>query len=191
MAAGRGVANRLRDHFGRLESTQPNRRGWPRQHFWSDVRGTVSQPIDDGAMTTVGIGHVAIRQKLLGGDILPRKPGGFLTIPAHPDAYGHRAREFSNLKVAMARDESGRLRPALVAMRGVSTLIEPSKGKKKKWRAVGQEVALQPLFWLVRAVKQAPMPGALPTEDELAQSAVHGAEQWLNSRTAKSEARAE
>lgn len=175
-AAARGVANKLKDHFAQMESDRPNRWGYPRQHFWSQVRKSVGNPVMEGDAATVTISHVAFRQKLEGGTIKPGPGKKFLTIPATAEAYGKRAREFSGLQFAIVADpQSGRPRPALIAQRAVSTLI--SLGKKK-FKAVGSELGMLPLFWLVREVKQAPTPGALPSDGELQQAAISGAEEW-------------
>lgn len=187
-AGGRGVANRLRDHFALLEQTNPNRRGFPRQHFWADVRGTVTQPRETAPGTVqADVTHLAIRQKVSGGEIKPTPGHKYLTIPEHPDAYGRRAREL-NLRFGMAMDpELGVLRPALVAQRGTATLIERSTRGKKKFKAIGQEIALMPIYWLVKRVKQAPMPGALPSDQDLQAAALAGAEEWAAAITARAQ----
>ena len=176
-AASRGLANLLRDHFAEMDATRPNRMGWDRQHFWSDVRGTVQNPVIFADQASVSIDHVAFRQKLEGGEIVPVH-GEFLTIPALDESYGKRAREFSDLKFGFAPDpETGDLRPALVAQRGTATYIQRGP-RAKKYKAVAEEVGLVALFWLVRRVVQAATPGALPTEEEMLAAALAGAEEW-------------
>jgi hypothetical protein len=176
-AAGRGVANLLRDHFAELDASRPNRMGWERQHFWNEIRGSVNNPVVTGAGAEVSIDHVALRQKIEGGPIAPVH-GQFLTLPAVEEAYGKRAREFSGLKFAIVEDpESGHMRPALVAQRGVATVI--SRGPRAKhYKAVAEHVGVIALFWLVRRVVQAPTEGALPEYGELNDAAYSGAEEW-------------
>ena len=178
-AGARGVANKLRDHFAELEAEHPNKMGWPRQHFWADVRRSVGNPVQEGDVATVTIAHFAFRQKLEGGTIRPKADKEYLTIPAHPDAYGKRAGEFTNLEFAYVENPAnpGTVRPALVAMRAVSTAIEFGR---KKARAVSQELGLLPLYWLVREVTQSPMPGALPSDADLQQALISGANEWAN-----------
>lgn len=176
-AAARGVANKLRDHFATLETERPNKMGYPRQHFWSQIRKSVGNPVQEGNAASVTVAHVAFRQKLEGGTIKPGPGKEYLTIPAHPDAYGKRAREFSALQFAFAEDPNnpGTVRPALIAQRAISTLIQFGK---KKAKAVASELGVLPLYWLVREVKQAPTPGALPPDEELQQAAIGGADEW-------------
>lgn len=183
-AAARGVANKLRSHFRNLDAERPNKRGFDRLHFWSQVRRSVGNPVQVGDMASVTIAHVAFRQKLDGGTIRPGPGKQFLTIPEHPDAYGKRAREFSGLNFAYAEDPEnpGTVRPALVAQRAVSTLI---RFAKKKFKAVASELGLTPMYWLVRQVTQRPTPGALPTEQELQDATLFGAEEWARNITAR------
>jgi hypothetical protein len=184
-AGGRGVANRLRDHFARLEQTQPNRRGFPRTHFWAGVRGSVSNPVDTASGTVgVEIAHQSIRQKVYGGEIKPGAGKKYLTIPAHWESYGKRAREFSNLQFAYVDDE-GIMRPALVAQRGTATIIERATRGKKKFKAVAEKFALTPIYWLVKRVRQSPTPGAVPSDAELQAAAMQGAEEWAAAITAR------
>jgi hypothetical protein len=188
-AAARGVANKLRDNFALLETERPNRRGFPRQHFWSQVRKSVGNPVQEGNAASVTVAHVAFRQKLEGGTIKPGPGKEYLTIPEHPDAYGKRAREFSSLQFAFVEDPNnpGTVRPALVAPRAVSTLIQFGK---KKAKAVASELGVVPLYWLVREVKQAPTPGALPTDAEMLAAALSGADEWAKNVFARINKRA-
>ena len=183
-AGARGVANKLRDHFAQLEADHPNKMRWPRQHFWADVRRSVGNPVQEGDVSTVTIAHFAFRQKLEGGTIRPGADKEYLTIPAHPDAYGKRAGEFTNLEFAYVENPAnpGTVRPALVAMRAVSTAIEFGR---KKARAISQALDLLPLYWLVREVTQSPMPGALPPDGELLQAMLNGADEWAKNILAR------
>jgi hypothetical protein len=176
-AAARGVANKLRDHFAELEATRPNKMGFPRQHFWARIRKAVGNPVLEGDVATVTVADVAFRQTLEGGTIRPGPDKEFLTIAASPESYGKRAREFSGLQFAYAEDPNnpGTVRPALIAQRAVSTLIQFGKRKAK---AVASTLGLLPLYWLVREVTQAPTPGAVPTDAELQQAAAGGANEW-------------
>lgn len=183
VAGARGLANKLRDHFGELEATRPNKYGWQRLHFWAQVRKSVGNPVREGEKATVTIAHVAFRQKLEGGTIYPTGDREFLTIPATEEAYGKRAREFAALQFEMTPDpQTGRLRPALVAQRAVSTLLQLGK---RGFKAAASNLGVLPLFWLVRSVKQAPTPGALPSDAELQQATVAGANEWARAVVAR------
>jgi len=166
-AAAVGVANETRDWFAGLEQTRPNKMGFPRSHFWSDVRGSVQNPqLSGDQAATVAITHVGIRQRLEGGKIVPLK-GEYLTIPANAQAYSHLAREFHNLHFGFAENRYGGLSPALIE----NTSQEFTVGRKKKdgTRTVkpGRERGGEVFFWLVRQVYQPADPSVLPPEERL------------------------
>lgn len=174
-AASRSLANDLRDWFGELEQTRPNKMGWPRQHFYSDVRGSVQKPVVvDPGFAEVSITHRAIRQRVEGGKIVPEK-GEFLTIPARPEAYGHVAREFHNLHFGFAENRYGNLAPALIE--NLSQDVKFGRQRKDGSRKVtpGAERGGEVFFWLVRQVYQAADPGVLPPEARVAAAVERGA----------------
>lgn len=91
---GRAMATKLRKHFSTLDRQRPNKLGGTRTHFWGEVRRSVQQPeLVGGDGVKVSIDHVGIAHQYFGGEIRA-KNAGKLTIPAHPAAHGHRAREF-------------------------------------------------------------------------------------------------
>jgi hypothetical protein len=145
-----------------------NALGWPSTHFWGRAAEATNWQEGFG-FVMISVNQIGIRQRLQGGDIKPVNAGA-LTIPAHPDAYGKRAREFSNLKFKFVLDPlSGRMRPALVANRATSSNIEfvtVKSGKNKGQTRASQNFDLQPLFWLAKKVHQNPNPAVLPSDAE-------------------------
>ncbi|NJL18812.1 MAG: hypothetical protein HC901_00345 [Bdellovibrionaceae bacterium] len=106
-AAAGAVRIELRDFFAGLERSRANKQGWPRQHFWADVRNTVQNPIvPDPSFATVSITDKRYRQRLEGGFIRPTPGKTFLTIPANEKAYGHRAREFATCILDLRRTDT-------------------------------------------------------------------------------------
>jgi hypothetical protein len=168
-AIGRRTSETLRQHFSELNRRNANRRGYPRQNFWNQVRDSVSfQPGASGEadLTVTQPGFAA---RLHGGEIRPRS-GKYLTIPAHRNSYGRRAREFLNLQFGFAADERGRMRPALLERRR-----EPSLRRGRK--AGMPRPQRSPLYWLVEQVRLTPLPNALPSDATLQQSADSSAEE--------------
>lgn len=145
----------------------PNKMGFPSTHFWAGAaRATNFQVLADGVLLSVN--QQGVRQRLMGGVIRPVK-GKFLTIPANAEARGKRAREFDNLRVV--KFKSGRL--ALVEAE--ASEISISKADKKGKRFIthtASRTGLVPFFWLVQFVNQQPDPGVIPTQQQIAETAM-------------------
>ena len=179
MAEAQGVRETLRDRFAELEQTRPNKMGFPRTHFWADVRGTVQVPqVQSPATATVSIAHQAIRQRVEGGKIVPTAGHEFLTLPEAPEAYGHRAREFSNLHFGFAENRYGNLAPALIENN--ATRVKFGRTRKDGTRKVtpGPEVGGAVFFWLVKQVYQPADPTILPSEARLQEAAIQKGDEW-------------
>lgn len=167
-AASRGVANETRDFYAGLEQTRPNKQGWPRQLFWAAVRRSVQNPtIASPTFATVSITEGRLEQRVRGGYIRPGPGKKYLTLPAIPEAYGRRAREFHNLRFGFAENRYGNLAPALVE----DSAQRVSFGRRRKdgTRKVipGEEVGGKAFYFLVQKVYQPPDPTTLPTEVQL------------------------
>lgn len=180
-AEAQGVREVLRDRFAELEQTRPNKMGFPRTHFWSDVRGSVQAPaVESPTTATVNITHYGIRQRVEGGRIVPGAGKQFLTIPANEQAYGHRAREFHNLHFGFAENPRfpGSLSPALIE--GSAQRVKFGRVRKDGTRKVtpGAEVGGAVFFWLVRQVFQPADPTILPSESRLQEAAVQAGDEW-------------
>ena len=99
-----------------------------------------------------------------------------LTIPASPEAYGMRAREFKDLDVRRVLDpKTGVLRLALV--RRASTQIRYVRRKNKDGTATlnakpVREVGGEVMFWLVRKVVQKADPTVLPYAEQMSARAL-------------------
>jgi hypothetical protein len=176
---GRAVVNQSREHFRRLNSERPNKLGGTRTNFWAQVaRSANHQVLADGF--ELGIAHVGLRQRWQGGTIRPQK-AKMLTIPAIPEAYGKRAREFNNLRFAIIKGQ-----PALIeaeatqirfGKRGVKakgSTLEASAGKARKV-----------FYWLATSVYQAPDPSAMPTMQEFGSVAAAAAQSYVNRQLSK------
>ena len=150
--AGRAGQNFVRGHFTRLDSARPNRLAGKRTHFYSKAKaGTTYKADATGA--TVSVNQVGIRQRIEGGVILPKKPGGFLTIPARAEAYGRRAREFNNLKVLFGRGGQ----PVALVVADATEVRATKKGFKSRG-----EVGGGVMYWLVKRVDQKADPSVMP-----------------------------
>jgi hypothetical protein len=188
-AASAGVQNELKDFYAGLEQTRPNKMGYPRQHFWADVRGTVQRPeVTTPQTASVSITHLAIRQRIEGGYIRPGPGKDYLTLPANEKAYGHRAREFSFLRFGFAENRYGHLAPALIA----TERSDLSFGRKRKdgtKKITGTPRGEEVFYWLVKQVYQPADPGALPATAQLVAAAVRGANEWAADMQARAQAK--
>jgi hypothetical protein len=136
---GQAARNTYREHLFGLNSSRANRLGGKRTNYFAGAaRGTSWSATSD--TVTVSINQVGIRQRVFGGKITART-SKFLTIPACPEAYGKRAREFGDLKYIIF-PKGG---PALVRVTG--------KGDAAK---------LKVMYWLRRSITQLPDPSVLP-----------------------------
>lgn len=116
------------------------------------------------AGVTLSVGHVAARQRLLGGTIDPVH-GNYLTIPARGESYGKRAREFGQSLVVLF----GRNGPyALAAKTDFQRAKKSGKNAGQLQRAKKGESATHGqggvYYWLVRSVTQVGDPDVLPPE---------------------------
>ena len=171
LVGGRALANRIRARFNELEQTRPNKQGWPRQHFWSQVRRSVQNPVPIGdGQVRVSVNHVGAALRFFGGIVRPVR-AKLLTVPAAAEAYGKRAREFSDLRIGFAPDEEGHQRLALVRTR--ATQVSFGRKRKDGTRKVkqGEEVGGEAVFWLNRKATFNPDPSVLPTQQQLQEEA--------------------
>lgn len=159
---GRRTANELRAHFRGLEQTRPNKQGFPRSHFWADVAQSVFVNIPGKTSVRVGIGNVAIAQKLYGGTIRAKRAKN-LALPLSSEAYGSSPRE------AKWR---GRLRWQPTSKPGVGLLVE--KGKDGPAH-----------FLLVKTVTQKADPSVLPDMPQLGAKLAKSAAGFIGYETAK------
>lgn len=116
---GREAERTLRSHFRAKEASSPNKRGFPRQHFWNRIRSATAY---DESGTTASTARVVVDDPALlphiyGATIRP-KQAKLLAIPARAQAYGVRPRAktipglfyFQNKKGirGLAKEEGGK-----------------------------------------------------------------------------------
>lgn len=159
----RAASNHTRQHLFGLDSSRANLMGGRRSHFYGQAaRSTQFGAAPDSFF--VSIDHVGFRQRLEGGTIRPVK-AKMLTIPATAEAYGHRAREFNNLRFALLKGI-----PALVQSTSQRIGYRRPKGSAKGSAAgkvtKGKVIPDKVMFWLARSVYQGPDPNVLPTEQD-------------------------
>jgi len=180
---GQTAAEAVREHLSGLDSTRPNMLGGRRTHFWGAAAKSTSWEAQPGE-ATVSINQVGIRQRLLGGRIVPTK-GKYLTIPASPDAYGRRAGQFDNLRFGFAVNPQGNLQPALVEAGAPAASFggRPKDGSRAVKRGAG--VGGKVMFWLVTQVYQQADPSVLPSTKQLEDVAVSAANRFIARQLAK------
>jgi hypothetical protein len=156
---GTAVKKLFQDHFLGLPE---NKSGFPTTNFWPGAaRATMWLVQADGVL--IRVDQEGVLYQWQGGDIEPSKT--YLTIPATPEAYGHRAREF-NLQFAIVDDGNGFHRPALIAQRSIASLVTQTRTGKFKHTA--DEFAPVVFYWLVRHAHKEPDPDVIPDEQEIA-----------------------
>lgn len=151
-ALGKRAEVKLRRHYAKREA-EPNKRGWPKQHFWGRIRKASAFVSADERDAIAGISDPAIAQKIHGGKITP-KEGKYLTIPAIAAAYGRSPRVVEGL-TPMVRYLGGRRRA--VALQREGTV----------W------------YWLVTSVTQRRDPRALPADTTMRNALLDEAREYL------------
>lgn len=178
-AAAPAVRNLFQAHFRLLNSERANKLGGKRTNFYAAAARSTNTRVDNDGVV-VSVNHLGIRQRFYGGPIRPTGGRQFLTLPAVPDAYGKRAREYNDLEFGFAYDShTGRMRPALVETHKSSIRFgrrrqDGSRSVSAKERAGGRAV-----FWLVRKVVQAPDRSVIPSDEEIRESAFSGINRFL------------
>jgi phage gpG-like protein len=99
---GKTVLVELHNHFAGRES-RPNKKGWPKSHFWSAIRRATALGEVTADTATVTITHPAIHAIVNGGTFT--HPDGAYAIPLRPEAK------------AAGKPSSGRI-PGLFLLKG-------------------------------------------------------------------------
>jgi hypothetical protein len=184
-AIGPAVQRLFQDHFLALPK---NKNNFPTTQFWPRAASHTTWQ-SAAAGVTIRVDQEGVLYQWLGGEIESSQT--CLTIPATAAAYGHSAREF-NLTFAIVTDDSGFLRPALVARNTVPSLVAHSARPKpshpvKKSKLLGRGVSQlarppkatggpnEPIvfYWLVRQVEKGPNSKVIPTNDEIIKTIAH------------------
>lgn len=183
-AAGQRVVVLLREHFRKAEAERPNRRGWPRQHFWAQFARRVALVSASSEMAVVGVQDPqgALQHKITGGTIRAKR-GRMLAIPltatayrlgamaripdAFPDAFVMRTRKGAWIVRSRWENRGGRRR-----------------GRQGKFVSGLKQERLEFLFRLLPSVTQRADPRALPEPEDFAREALAGITGWMRRRTA-------
>lgn len=180
-AMAQGAANRVRKWLFRKNQTNPNKLGGRRTNFWSGVAKSTSYTSQVGRATVI-IDKIGFAQRLHGG-FIKAKNKKYLTIPAVPEAYGRRAREFSDLRFGFTEGKYGGLVPALV--RASRSRVSFGRRKRDGSRTVkqgGLDGGGEAMYWLVKRVFQQADPSSLPPAQEITDAAMRGATEYLRDR---------
>ena len=161
---------------------------WPSSGLWRDIAAATNVQSVDESGAVIAISHPAIAQRVYGGDIVPKR-GGFLAIAASAEAAAAGApREGAHpeLKMVMGYNPIvGRWMWCLLAPEaGTRQVKDRRKGHDGQTRQV--EDKRQPAgvwYWLVRRVRQAADPRALPSNDHLRAVAFMAAAFYLGTVT--------
>lgn len=164
--AGRAAASLVRAHF--IELNGQRHRPGGANFYLSCARATHSEVVGDAAV--VSVTQQGAGQRFHGG-VIEAKPGGWLTIPARDETYGHRAREFTDLVFVKFRAE-------------LAALIQRAKGAIRRSvtpgaRRAGEEVGGGIFYWLTKRVDQRPDPSVLPPLNQIEDAALNAVGQHV------------
>lgn len=152
---GRKGAQELKTHFRKKDTTQPNKLGGRRTHYWREVADSTRAGKATARSVTIRIGHPTISQKVYGGQIIAKRAKA-LTIPMHPDAHGRMASEFDD-ELFIHKDD---------------------QGKGYLARSTGGGIEL--MYALRKSVNQDPDPTALPNLARLSRKLIPVARKFLD-----------
>lgn len=168
--AAKACAVTVREHIMALG---PNKRGWPSTGFYKAVAGDGVTVAESGGDFTIKIEHPdipgAMAQRYYGGTI--KAKDHLLTIPARQEFYGHRAREFDNLKFGMFG--KGGAKFLYVDKGGTRQDANWNTNKPVKWKAkkgLGARAEMMIAYWLKDEVTQDPNPNVIPDDAQMAET---------------------
>lgn len=140
---GRRVRNEYREHFFRLDAAKPNKKGFPRQHFWNRIGKATTLAAADEVSATVAVSDPAYTAKVYGALVKPDKAKA-LAIPISSRAYGHSPN---------AQDNPLRGKLKLLPRKGKPSLLYTENKDKKEFHYV-----------LLKSARIPADPDALPDE---------------------------
>ena len=179
---------RVLNHLVNYSATHPNKMGGKRTQ-WIALAGESAHSESRPGTIEVSVSDPtgAFEHFLTGGQVPAGGPGEkLLTIPATPEAYGKRASEFHNLRFSFIHGPN--TVGALVGPGVSSTGIELGRKHKgqRKFKATSSGVDYNKVFfWLARSVNQVGHPDLLPTSDQLIDTALEAAEEYLDHKEGK------
>lgn len=159
---GEDLAKALREHFRKRDS-QPNRKGWPKRHFWNkEGRDNTALTQYNATSATVTIASAAIAHKVKGGTVRPKRARA-LAIPAIAAAY----------KAIQPSAMDANTLAYIPLNRGnlVAMLTERRKNRRARPRV---------WFWIVKQATHRADPKALPPPADLERQVQASAQQYLD-----------
>lgn len=177
LVMGRAAQQVIKEHFEKIAGDSAHHEsssalGAERSGFYERAANAVQAPQLESDGVVISIEQQGLAQRIFGGDIEPVN-AKFLTIPARAETYGHRAKEFENLRFILFPSGAG----ALVAADGGGSLRGARGGRKAlpSMDALGSDV----YFWLVKQVHQEPDPTVLPSDEEILDPAIAAAQSYV------------
>lgn len=162
MIAARAVDNSLKKHF-RKKNQEPNKKGWPKQNFWAQIRESVQTFRDGAESATVQVNDPRLNPHVFGATITPKEKK-FLAVPLVAAAYGRRASTFTDLEFLPRRKKGGKIG---------GFLVKP-----------GAEGAVEFYYVLLSEVTVKADPTALPDFADLEKDAGRAVELWITRQVA-------
>lgn len=157
---GRSARNLVKQHLLDYNRSHPNQMGAPRSNYWAAAARSVSFSSEPGAVL-LSIAHPGVALRYFGGVVKPVN-SKLLTIPAIPEAYGRRAKEFDNLELIGSRKHG-----FLALVERQSDNISFGRKRKDGSRKLkqGPKRGGRIFFWLVPETHHKPDPSVLPPDD--------------------------
>lgn len=176
---GKGLETDLRAHFA-AKNKVPNKRAWPKQNFWAQIRNATAFIGATTDRATVRIGDPRINPHVYGGIVRP-KDAKMLAIPVRREAYGIRPSSglIPGLRLAIFKKAG----PALVQVPNsqIKFVKDTRKGREGKLRSrATAQRAIARIMYLLRPFVRIPKdPTALPPQAVLQDKLEKRAEVWL------------
>lgn len=186
-------------------SRKGNKEGWPPTGFFGEAAQATTWTADDkeGA---VHISKEGVSTHFVPPFVIRPVNAGALTIPATAEAYGKRARDFSDLAIRLIKTDAG-LKPVLMQMESVSVRGKVTKEQRAAIRAEARKLGKATsaeykkkvrtetlkakavhktggtiFYWLVSAVRTHPDPDMMTMMDGLKIKATEWVEAWWKER---------
>jgi hypothetical protein len=177
-AGGEAAVTALQDHFTERNQA-PNKRGWPKRGFWSEILKTVTSQSTDPEFDVL-VSSPAFWRKYKGGEpIVPKTGSKKLAIPATAAAYaaGRPAAGRGPELMVVVRRRNGK--PQGVGLAEFTTR-ESKTDPTKKVRIPGAI-----WYWLVDSVNPKADPNAVPDIAKVENMAQNTAYSYLQARLSR------
>ncbi len=172
-AIGTALVAETKQHLRDWSNSHPNRLGGKRTHFIARAaQATFYRPVPGGLELVNN--HLGLALRYYGGTVTPGKnpssagggPTKWLTMPAISQAYGRRAREFSNLHFVVFKKDK------LAALaEGTKGATDSRTGKGIKGRGRKKGTRPRVFYWLLKSMTIGPNRSLLPLNKELRRTA--------------------